>query len=226
VLAGKVIHHPRNKSATKSALIINPKTAKALSWPFCNQCYCAPTELLRNRPTTDWRAVASRDNRQSARIADLRGFSRAARRTAREPTAEFHSFLADRIDATMSLDRSNPQIEAGITRSAFVVADLAEASPNVLRGRVREGLREASDSDCRKGNAAALRPSGRPGSLLGEPARRKNCARVEQTCRRALGARICSPRPLPHPHRTMLDGIGALVPEELSCCRLPDLPFS
>ncbi|HKE41758.1 MAG TPA: hypothetical protein VKG21_18145 [Casimicrobiaceae bacterium] len=43
-----------------------------------------------------------------------------------------HGFLADRIDETVSLDRINPRIEAGIAKSAFVVADLSEASPNVF----------------------------------------------------------------------------------------------
>lgn len=43
-----------------------------------------------------------------------------------------HGFLADRIDETWSLDRINPRIEAGIAKSAFVVADLSEPSPNVF----------------------------------------------------------------------------------------------
>src|SRR5215831_559257 len=43
-----------------------------------------------------------------------------------------HGFLADRIDETVSLDRINPRIEAGIAKSAFVVADLSEASLNVF----------------------------------------------------------------------------------------------
>jgi len=52
--------------------------------------------------------------------------------TSFEQICKDHGFVADRIDETLSLDRINPRIEAGIAKSAFVVADLSEPSPNVF----------------------------------------------------------------------------------------------
>ncbi len=44
---------------------------------------------------------------------------------------ELHGFTADRTDKTLSQERINPRIESGIANSAFVIADVTEASPNV-----------------------------------------------------------------------------------------------
>ncbi len=41
-------------------------------------------------------------------------------------------FDAERTDESISLERIIPQVEAGIRRSAFVIADVSEVSPNVF----------------------------------------------------------------------------------------------
>jgi hypothetical protein len=41
-------------------------------------------------------------------------------------------FDAERIDETISLERIIPRIETGIRKSAFVIADVSDASPNVF----------------------------------------------------------------------------------------------
>ena len=48
-----------------------------------------------------------------------------------EAVCKRHGFKADRTDKTLSQERINPRIEAGIANSAFVIADVSEASPNV-----------------------------------------------------------------------------------------------
>jgi hypothetical protein len=51
--------------------------------------------------------------------------------SCKEVCREFR-FEADRTDESTSLDRIVPRIEAGIRRSAFVIADVTELSPNVF----------------------------------------------------------------------------------------------
>ena len=49
----------------------------------------------------------------------------------REVCSRF-KFEAERTDESMSLERIIPRVEAGIRRSAFVIADVSEPSPNVF----------------------------------------------------------------------------------------------
>ena len=51
--------------------------------------------------------------------------------TYREVCGRFQ-FDAERTDESMSLERIIPRVEAGIRRSAFVIADVSEPSPNVF----------------------------------------------------------------------------------------------
>jgi hypothetical protein len=51
--------------------------------------------------------------------------------SCKEVCREFR-FEADRTDESASLERIVPRIEAGIRRSAFVIADVTESSPNVF----------------------------------------------------------------------------------------------
>ena len=52
--------------------------------------------------------------------------------TCYEKACEDFGFKADRTDKSTSLERIVPRIEIGIQKSAFVIADLSELSPNVF----------------------------------------------------------------------------------------------
>jgi hypothetical protein len=49
-----------------------------------------------------------------------------------EAVCQSHGFDAERTDEDYSQERINPRIEAGIAKSAFVIADITQASPNVF----------------------------------------------------------------------------------------------
>ncbi len=48
-----------------------------------------------------------------------------------EAVCQSQGFDAERTDEDYSQERINPRIEAGIAKSAFVIADVTQASPNV-----------------------------------------------------------------------------------------------
>ena len=48
-----------------------------------------------------------------------------------EDICRFHGFDAERTDKTSSQERINPRIESDIAKSAFVIADVTESSPNI-----------------------------------------------------------------------------------------------
>ena len=52
--------------------------------------------------------------------------------TSYEAACQSHGFHAERTDKDLSQERINPRIEAGIAKSAFVIADVTQASPNVF----------------------------------------------------------------------------------------------
>jgi hypothetical protein len=49
-----------------------------------------------------------------------------------EAVCQSHGFDAERTDESFSQERINPRIEAGISKSAFVIADVSEPSSNVF----------------------------------------------------------------------------------------------
>lgn len=52
--------------------------------------------------------------------------------SCKEVCKEFDFDPAERTDESLSLERIVPRIEKGIQESAFVIADVSEASPNVF----------------------------------------------------------------------------------------------
>ena len=77
--------------------------------------------------------------------------------TCKDVCREF-KFEAERTDESTSLERIVPRIEMGIRKSAFVIADVSELSPNVfLRSGVCKGPRQGCHRHREEGNPAAVR---------------------------------------------------------------------